>query len=397
MIDVSHDRYHRRTGFHVRFGVDDCLFQIRLGIVALGSLRHVAQLTHQNHRGFLIEYLVDGDHRAHFHHDLDDLGRLHRHFLRELTDRDGFRHHHFANDRLGRCLKITCLVVFMAVFATAAAPAIAPTAGVATGFDAATFGQIVSPGTCGLDGFLDRFLVGFCFFFTGFQHWLVQRALAGRRIFLQHHSLANARAIFGRCVCRRRSLRRVCCSRCHATFGGALGRFFLARVGRLGNGGWRFLSNFLVFFAAAFRRRFGFLFGLLGQQRGLPLFFTAALGQFDFVQNRLRRLDRQHRLNHLGLFDLHKRALFANFNLNRARLTGRVGLLDFSDRLARERDFFLFFGVTVSLLQIGQQMRLVIFRKAIGRNLGRDAGRLQLDKQKLLRELKLLGKLCDGG
>ena len=65
----------------------------------------VAQLFDHQHRGVLIDGLVDGGHHAHVHHHLDDFVGLHGHALRQLADRDGLADLHIALDRRGRTLE----------------------------------------------------------------------------------------------------------------------------------------------------------------------------------------------------------------------------------------------------------------------------------------------------
>ncbi len=65
----------------------------------------VAQLFHHQHRGVLVDGLVDGGHHAHVHHHLDDFVGLHGHALRELADGDRLADLHFALDRSGRALE----------------------------------------------------------------------------------------------------------------------------------------------------------------------------------------------------------------------------------------------------------------------------------------------------
>ena len=86
----------------------------------------------------------------------------------------------------------------------------------------------------------------------------------------------------------------------------------------------------------------------------MPLFFTAPLGKLDFVEDWLRWLDRSFRLDDFRFLDLNKGALFANFNLDRASLAGRVGLLDLGRLFAGQRDLLFFFFMAVRFLQISQ-------------------------------------------
>jgi hypothetical protein len=96
VVDVAHHGDHRRRG---RFsaGVDCALLDRQEGIrvVELGGDGLVAHFLDHDHRRFLVEHLVDGDHLPSFISVLDDLGRLHRHLVRQVGDGDGFGHQHF--------------------------------------------------------------------------------------------------------------------------------------------------------------------------------------------------------------------------------------------------------------------------------------------------------------
>ncbi len=139
MIDVTHDRDYgsTRQGFDVR--MFDTLFQQCFRIVELGRMRRVAHLFDQNHRGFLIEHLVDGDHLAELHQMFDDFRRFHGHLVRKFGDGNRLRHMHFLDHRFGRRLEIGFAAIGMRrtpSFRTGA-PCITATAGIAAGLDAA--------------------------------------------------------------------------------------------------------------------------------------------------------------------------------------------------------------------------------------------------------------------
>ena len=104
VIDVTHDGDDRRTRLQV-LGRRLRALQVLLDLVLLEHLRRVAHLLDHEHRGVLIDRLVDGRHDAHVHQDLDDFGRLDRHLLRELRDGDGLADADFAHDRRGRHLE----------------------------------------------------------------------------------------------------------------------------------------------------------------------------------------------------------------------------------------------------------------------------------------------------
>ncbi|MGF6466349.1 hypothetical protein QFZ89_001507 [Paraburkholderia youngii] len=83
----------------------------------------MAQFLDDDHRRFLVQHLVDRDHLAELHHHLDDFRSLHRHLVREIRHRDGFRHVHFTHDRFGRRLERGGLLLMLATTLRTAAPA----------------------------------------------------------------------------------------------------------------------------------------------------------------------------------------------------------------------------------------------------------------------------------
>ena len=388
VIDVTHDRNHRRTRLGHGIGMLLFLGQIRIRIVPFCSNRVVTHFAHQNHGGFLIKHLIDGDHRAHFHHDLDNLGRFNGHFLRQFTDRNGFRDQYIANNRLSWCLEIGFLI-FVVLLRTrlATTPTFAATAGIATGLNSAALRCVIAPRRRRFDNLLDDLFVGhFGIFIRRFGSRAMQRAFTGRRwIFFQYHTFADARAIgidldfrrrdrfCGRCFCGGFfRLRGFCCLIYlvgFVSFGSGFNCFFLSgdifcfsRIRRF----FGVLSFF--FLAAALGRCFGFFFRLFGKQGGLAVFFSAAFGDFGVVNDGLCgcwRLDHHWHIFHRFCRFIHfqEGTFFAHFNLNRARFAGRVRFLNLRCLLAHQGDFFLFFLVTVRLLQIREQTRLVVFGK----------------------------------
>ncbi len=56
-------------------------------------------------RSFLIDYLVDGCHRTHLHHHLDDFDTLDGHLGSQFADGDGLADHHIAGNRLDWLVK----------------------------------------------------------------------------------------------------------------------------------------------------------------------------------------------------------------------------------------------------------------------------------------------------
>ena len=72
--------------------------QILFDLVLFQDLRRVTELFDHEHRGVLVDRLVDGGHDAHVHQYLDDFGRLDSHLSREVRDGDGLTDTHFAHD-----------------------------------------------------------------------------------------------------------------------------------------------------------------------------------------------------------------------------------------------------------------------------------------------------------
>ena len=101
VIDVAHDRHDRRPrqnlgcGHACRFGKQ------RVRIIQLCRRRLVSHLLRHDHRGLLIENLVDRHHLPQPHQRLDDFRRLDRHLVGEIRNGDGLRHGDIAYQRLG--------------------------------------------------------------------------------------------------------------------------------------------------------------------------------------------------------------------------------------------------------------------------------------------------------
>ena len=93
MVDVAHDGDDRRRAAAAR---PACVARVSAssasGSSSLAAMRLVAHFLDHDHRRFLVEHLVDGDHLAQLHQRLDDLGRLDRHLVRELGHGDRLRH-----------------------------------------------------------------------------------------------------------------------------------------------------------------------------------------------------------------------------------------------------------------------------------------------------------------
>ncbi len=103
VIDVAHhgDDRRARDQFVRAFGF---VFFLEEGIriVELGGHRGVAHLLDDDHRGFLVELLVDGDHLAQLHQVLDHLAGLDAHLVRQIGHADGLGDVHFLHLELDR-------------------------------------------------------------------------------------------------------------------------------------------------------------------------------------------------------------------------------------------------------------------------------------------------------
>ena len=163
----------------------------------------------------------------------------------------------------------------------------------------------------------------------------------------------------------------------------------------LGSGASLLLLAFL-----ALQRQFLFL---AADQLGLSACFLFAPCQFGMVNH--RRLDvcssfrhrRAFRMHVYSIVAPHKCALLANFHLDGARLSGRVGLLDLGRRFLDQRDLLALRGRrAMTGVQIVQQAVLVRVRQSVGLGGLGDTRRLELLKQRGGGFLELVGELGDG-
>ena len=161
MVDVTHDGDHRRARQLLALRGDVFFFEERVRIVQLGGEGLVAHLLDHDHRGLLVELLVDGDHLAQLHQLLDHLGGLDRHLVRQVGDADGLGNVHFLDHHLGGCLEVALALVSLTTAAAArrtpARPVGATTIGAALAGSGALLGRVVSPAggqLLALDGFL---------------------------------------------------------------------------------------------------------------------------------------------------------------------------------------------------------------------------------------------------
>lgn len=104
VIDMAHDRDDRGAG-HALAG------RRQLGEQGLRALwrRHCGGMPHlldHQHRGVLIQCLIDGGHLPHAHQALDHLGRLDRHAACELRHGDADRHLNLAGNGTLRAFEL---------------------------------------------------------------------------------------------------------------------------------------------------------------------------------------------------------------------------------------------------------------------------------------------------
>ena len=339
MVDVPHHRHHRRTRQRHRGSCLGAFGKQGIRVVELGGNRLVTHFLDNDHRRFLIDALIDRDHRAQLHHGLDDFRGLHRHFSCEVGHGDRLRHRDFADDRLRRGSLLGFVVLLAVLVTLLAALRLLPTCP-AGDVAAAKFKGAPTRGLflkCSRGG-LPR---GFVLLGARLRDGLVQRAL-----FRLHGGLG-----FGdgsdsfRSFCR------------GSRFLGCLRRY-------LGRG---LLGVFFFFRLASFR-----LFLLLlrvflllrHQHRRLARLFLARR-DFGRGNHRLRRRRFLGCRRGIGAVTLDENALLAHLDLDRARTSGAVGGLDFGGRFAGEGDLFLRFQAAVLLAQIVQQTSLVLLGELV--------------------------------
>ena len=102
VVDMAHDRDHRRTRTLLALLVFDVRHQFGFGVVAAGADSLVAQFLGDQHSGIVIDRLRDGRHDAHLEQGLDHIAALERQLLRQIGDGDRIADGDLANDLLGR-------------------------------------------------------------------------------------------------------------------------------------------------------------------------------------------------------------------------------------------------------------------------------------------------------
>ena len=183
VIDVPHDGNNRRSGFFYGILVNH-LIDKGIRIVELGRKSLMPHFLDDNHRRFLIQNLIDRHHRPHFHQGFDHFSGLHRHLVRQIRHRNGFRHMHFVNHCLGRRLKCVRFFDFCATITALAVLIVAPssTTRCASRLQTLTLiGTFILP----LIFFVGRLFIGYarlrCRFMNGFVFcWLIARRLRSK-------------------------------------------------------------------------------------------------------------------------------------------------------------------------------------------------------------------------
>ena len=151
VVDVTHHGHHRCTWQGLDIQLRHIVVGKRFRIVQRSDNRLVAHFFHHDHRGVLVQRLVDGDHLAHLHQRLDHFRRLDCHLVRQFGHSNGFRHVHF-NDAGFHRRGLRAVVAVAVIAATAATRATAPVGrttstgtGVTTGLEFFLLGRIASP------------------------------------------------------------------------------------------------------------------------------------------------------------------------------------------------------------------------------------------------------------
>ena len=112
------------------------------------------------------------------------------------------------------------------------------------------------------------------------------------------------------------------------------------------------------------------------------------------IDSRWLRLGRAQ-CRRIARLALDEDTLLADFDLNRARLPGRVRLLDLACLLTGERYLGLRFSRAMRAPQILEQPCLIVIAQRVFGDRLVDASRPQLLEQHRRHELQLTGKLCD--
>ncbi len=411
VVDVTHDGNHWRPRLHRHILERGGLLEESIRIVQFGGKRLVAHLLDHDHGRFLIQHLVDGDHRPHLHHHLDDFYGLHRHPVRQIGHRNGFRNMYLADNDFGRRLEAPLALINRVAMLPVTMPATLPrTAGIGRArLDSRLLAAVVDASIAALLGILAR-CVGF----------LVQRA------FLRCGFL---RLRLGGCLlCR--------LPRQSGGFGRRLG--LLAHADQFGFAGQLRLQ--LLFLNIA-QLAIATILLLAGTQltltdhrskrnRRLRLNFRPRLNHrriLDDLCNLHNRLDDRSNLhnrlddlcnfhnrlddrqirrlfdhfgnclddrldNMIARFALDQDTLLAHLDLNRPGTPMRISRLEFRSLLACERNLGLRI-VAMGAAQVIEQSCLVLIGQRIGALLRGDTRPAQLFEQSRHRHLEFCGKL----
>ena len=112
VVDVTHDGHHRRTRKSLSRIFFHHVAQNRFRIIGLGSDRMMSHFFNHDHRGVLIEHLVNRHHLPHLHERLNHFGGFNGHLMSKISHADRFRHAHITHH--GFCvLNLLLLGLFM--------------------------------------------------------------------------------------------------------------------------------------------------------------------------------------------------------------------------------------------------------------------------------------------
>ena len=346
VIDVPHDRDHRRTRRHLERGIGLAL-QVVLDDVVLADDGGVAHfLDHQDGR-VLLDHLIDRGHHSHVHQRLDDLGGLDGHLLREFADCDRLGNGHLAHDARRRHLEA---VLGVGVAAHRAPAAVARLFLLVSGTHVADDVQLLAAITGGLV----------------LHHFAGRLARLGRG-----GRLPLALGLLPRGLLRRAP---------RLIFGGLLADLLVGAPPA-------FLLEPLAVQALLLQ---ALALGALDRGLGLLLRF-AQLVQLFLLQARLILED----------LALDVGALAAHLDIHRSGAALRARELEFGLRLAAQRDLArrrVGLGVVapVAAAQVREQLVLGILADHVIRAADPDPGLIELLKKPVDRHLQHLGELRDG-
>ena len=105
MVDVAHDRDHRRALVLVALHCLDMRQQFALGVAGVGMHGRMPEFLGHQHRGVVVDGLGDGGHHAHLEQLLDHVASLQRELLRKVGHGDRVADGDLAHHRRNRLLE----------------------------------------------------------------------------------------------------------------------------------------------------------------------------------------------------------------------------------------------------------------------------------------------------